>query len=340
MKTAMTLATLIAVTGCSVNDPSSDQSTEPSALVTLAPAGRGAVSQTVTLYGSAEAGATGREILVAPADAIVSEIPAPLGTEVAKGQLVVKLAPAPTTRLDRAKAQSEARAADAAFERAGRLRADGLVGDAEVEAAAAAAKSADATLDDLSKRTDALALRASVAGYIAEVTTNVGDQVPAGTPVVTIARPGDLRARFGADTEITHLLRPGATLRIRSAAGGTTMTVPIESIDPVVDPQTRLASVFANLPAQTDFAIGQTLVAEVAVDTRRDALIIPYAALLDDGGQTFVFVVKEGVAQRRDVVIGPVSGDQVAVIEGIQAGEQVITDGGTAVEDGMQVRTQ
>jgi len=51
-------------------------------------------------------------------------------------------------------------------------------------------------------------------------------------------------------------------------------------------------------------------------------------------------VVERGVARRRDIVVAPGSGDRVPVTSGLNAAELVITEGGTALEDGMRVRTR
>ena len=65
---------------------------------------------------------------------------------------------------------------------------------------------------------------------------------------------------------------------------------------------------------------------------------VPYVALLDDGGQPFVFIVKNGIAHRRDVVVANEGEDGVSLTSGITVGEQVVTAGGTGLEDGIKVR--
>lgn len=69
-------------------------------------------------------------------------------------------------------------------------------------------------------------------------------------------------------------------------------------------------------------------------------MIVPYSAVLDDGGQPFVFVVTKGVAHRRDVRLGASNGVTISVASGIALGDQVVIEGGTALEDGMKVRTK
>lgn len=334
------LAAILLLGGCSGAESGNDQAPDPTALVTMARAEQGAIAQTTTLYGATEAGAFGKQTLSAPAEAIVAQIVAPVGTRVVRGAVVARLSPGPNTRLDLAKASADARAADAAYARAQRLRGDGLVGDAEVESARAAAQAADATRTSLAGRAGALTLRAPADGFVETVAANPGDLVQSGAVIATIAKPGDQRARFGADPAVARALHPGQPIRIEATAGRAAFSVPIQSVDPVVDPQTRLASIFANIPANAGLTLGETLTGTVAVGGSGAALTIPYDALLDDGGQPYVFVVTGGVAHRHDVEAGAVAGDRVVITKGVVAGDQVVTQGGTAIEDGMKVRTK
>jgi RND family efflux transporter MFP subunit len=311
----------------------------PTALVRLARVEQGAVSRRVTLYGAAEGGSASKRVLTSPAAAIVARIVAPAGTRVGRGQIVVILTPAADTSLELAKASGEARAADAALARAERLRADGLVSNADVETARAAARGADATRASLSRRAAALVLRAPVGGFVDSIVAKPGDAVLVGATVATIAEPDDARARFGVDPGLATAIHPGDGLR-NARPGGGTVDVPVLSVATVVDPQTRLASLFAAIPAGSGIGVGETLKGEVSLSGQGDTLTIPYAALLDDGGQSYVFVVTGGTAHRRDVVIGPVAGDRVAIIRALGTGDQVVTEGGTALQDGMKVRTK
>ena len=357
-KIALVLLTLGAV-ACSGGGASSDEAT-PTALVTLAKAFEGPISEMVTLYGAAEAGPTGKQVIVAQADSVVTKIIAPEGSKVSKGDKLAILSLAPAPSLDLAKARADAKTADAAYARAKRLRADGLASDAHVENTRANAESGDATLHNLENRMDGLVLRAPVDGYVSDFTVKLGDQLSAGAPIVTIGGGGDIRARFGLDPVIARVLKPGMPIVVRSsgdqgAFGEPSAETPsdppgdpepdavtntIQSVYPLVDPQTRLASAYANLPPSGSIAIGELLIGRVMIGRIKNAVIIPYAALLNGGGQTYVFVVTEGVAHRHNVELGPVNGDHAAINKGVAAGDDVVAEGGTGVEDGMKVRTE
>ncbi|WP_034158102.1 efflux RND transporter periplasmic adaptor subunit [Sphingomonas sp. ERG5] len=330
---------LLACAGCSGTTPA-DTVPTPVALVALASAEPGALAQSVTLYGIVEGGAGAKAALAAPAEASVAAILAPVGTAVSQGDVIVRLVASPTTRLDLAKATTDARTADAALARARRLRADGLVSDAEVETAKAVATAANLTRTSLAGRTGALMVRAPASGLVESVAVNPGDLVPAGATIATIARRGDLRGRFGVDPAVARVARAGTSLRIEAAAGRAAFAVPIQSVMPVADPQTKLAALFVRLPAAAGLGIGETLTGTLAMTATSEAPAIPYAALLEDGGQPYVYVVAAGVARRRDVAIGATQDGRVAILKGVRRGEQVVTEGGTAIEDGMKVRTK
>lgn len=321
---------------CACSAPSTDETPEPVALVTVATAAPKTVGETVKLYGIADAGPGGQASLVAPIEVRLVAIEAPVGTAVGQGQAVLRLAPGPTATLDIAKARSDAQAAAAAYARAQRMRADGLMSDADVETARAALATASATVASLTDR--ALTLRAPMAGHVEGITAQPGDIIAAGTTVASISGNGAARARFGVDPGQARTIRAGAAVTIARAGAGDRFPSHIVSVDPVVDPQTKLASVYATLPAASQVRTGEALTGAVMLNGGKAGLVIPYAALLDDAGQPYVFVVARGVASRRDIATGASDGTHVAVARGLKAGDRVVVEGGTALEDGMKVR--
>ena len=343
LKSTVLLVLLLGACSGAAHEEEDAVATAPVALVSLGRAEPGALAEQVTLYGAAEAGPGGRLTVSAPAEATVVAIVAPVGTRVAAGAVVARLAASPTTRVDLVKAGSDAQAANAALARAERLKADGLGSNAEVETARAAATSANATRAAMTARTGGLILRAPAAGIVETVTAAPGDLVQPGAAVATISHASDLRARFGVDPAVARSLRPGTVLHVTASGAAAAFDVPVETINPAADAQTRLASVFARLPASMAIGAGQTLSATADGTARGSGgaqRTISYAALLDDGGQAYVYVVVGGVAHRRDITVGAARGDRVAVSGAVRAGEAVVVAGGTALEDGMKVRTK
>jgi RND family efflux transporter MFP subunit len=310
---------------------------EPTATVRTAVASQGATVDQIQVYGAAEPGAGSERGLSTQAEAILSRIVAPNGTAVRAGQIVAMLTPSATARLDAARAATDLAAARSALARAQRLRKDGLASNADVETARAAARSASLTLSSAAQRNGSLVLRAPVAGTVQNITARPGDLIAAGTTVATIGTTGGLRARFGIDPALATRVHPGQAIEIAgmNGVGGTTSAV--TGVDPQVDATTRLASVYAQIPAGSGFGPGEPLRASIRIGASAAGLTIPYRALLDDGGRAFVFVVKDGVAHQRDVAPGSSTGDRIQILRGLQPSERVVVEGGTALEDGMKI---
>jgi len=338
----LTMPLLLMLAACSGgakdDEAAAAKPADPVAEVHSAAAVAGAAAATVTVYGVAEAGAGGERTLIAPVEATVARVLVPSGGAVAAGQAVVVLTPGPAAQLDLGKARSDAGAATAALARARRLRADGLMSDADVETARAAAQVATTIAASLGARGALLTLRAPVAGTVTTIGNAPGDLVPAGTAVVHIAARGGLRARFGIEPQRLGRLHVGETVTVRDGAGGTPATARITAIDTLVDPATRLASVFTTLPPFSRAGAGEPLSASLALGGDIPGVTVPEAALGDDAGKAFVYVIAGGVAHKRDVSAGPVTDGRAAVTRGLNPGERVAVDGLTGLEDGIKVR--
>jgi RND family efflux transporter MFP subunit len=339
MKTFRLSALMLLLAGCS-GGASDNAETAPDAiaLVKTAPVTSGAARDDLTVYGAAEAGPGAERTIAAPSEAIIAAIDAPNGTVVRAGQPIVTLRPSATSQVDALKAHGDAATASAAYDRALRLRTDGLVSDADVETARGAMIAARAAAAAPRVGVHGLVLRAPAAGIVQGVTAKPGDQIASGATVASIVTRRDLRARFGVDPAILPRFRLGQSITISRIAGGAPIASKIDGVDPQVDAGTRLASIYAPVPIGTGVGLGESVRGGVAVSGSAKGLTIPYAALLDDGGRSYVFVVKDGIARSRDVSPGNSAGDRIQILKGVVAGEQVVTEGGTALEDGMKVR--
>jgi membrane fusion protein (multidrug efflux system) len=71
-----------------------------------------------------------------------------------------------------------------------------------------------------------------------------------------------------------------------------------------------------------------------------DAVMVPEEALVPEQGDMFVFVVREGIAEKRQVRIGQRRVGDVQVVEGLAEGELVVTEGTQKLRDGAAVNLQ
>lgn len=335
MKQAL-LITVLLLAACA--RPEDDANVKPTATVTTVMAAPGTAEETVVAYGTAEFAPDAERTLVAPVEASLARLLAPAGSRVAAGQPVAVLAASPTSALDLGKARNDAAAADAALARARRLRASGLAGDADVEAATSAAATADQTFRSLHTRSGgSITLTAPMAGVVESVAVDAGATAAQGAPVIRIGALTGLRVRLGLEPDRAARVRVGEPVRLTPLAGGVTASGVVSLVDPRVDAQTRLASLFARAPAG-GFAPGESLKGEIILGRRMGVILVPRAAVVFDGDEPAVFVVGGGAAHRRKVGLGIESVNAVEVTSGLAAGDRVVVGGVAALEDGMAVR--
>lgn len=93
-----------------------------------------------------------------------------------------------------------------------------------------------------------------------------------------------------------------------------------------------------SLPPGSPLLPGEALRSEIVVKVLPNATVAPRTAVLYDGDQAYIFVVRGNVASRRPVTVGLAQADQVQLTTGLQVGDRVVIDGGPALSDGMTVR--
>lgn len=111
------------------------------------------------------------------------------------------------------------------------------------------------------------------------------------------------------------------------------------TVDNQIDPATgtvKLKAQFAN----DDFGLfpNQFVNARMLIDTRRDATVVPAAAVQRGSRGTFVYVVNaDNTVSLRTVRVGPSQGETVAIDEGVAPGERVVVDGADKLREGASV---
>ena len=266
---------------------------------------RGGAAETVTAYGVAEQAAGNEHALTTQAEATLARIVAPTGTAVGAGQVVAVLNPSANSQLDLGKAATDARSAQDALARAVRLRRDGLASDADVNSARATYQTAAQTLKAARESRCHACLESACRGNRPRADCEAGRSDRCRNDSRDHRHP---RRSTGSSWDRSLDRAPGCAPASLSRSRASTRTASVATnvigVDPQVDPTTHLASVYARLPAVRDSDQASPLRLRSLLSGAAAGVTIPYSALLDDGGRTYVFVVQNGVAKRRDVTPG------------------------------------
>lgn len=113
-----------------------------------------------------------------------------------------------------------------------------------------------------------------------------------------------------------------------TAFPGTVFTGRVILVSTVMDPETRSLKVRTEVPNR-DARLKPDMFAnvEIITDVNRTSISIPQAALLNDGGQSVVFVAAGSGFEKRAVTTGIQSDDRMEITAGLKAGDKVVTKG-------------
>lgn len=113
----------------------------------------------------------------------------------------------------------------------------------------------------------------------------------------------------------------------------------VSSVDTRLDPVSRSVQVRALIPnADGVLKPGMFLTVDLQRD-RGDVLVAPEQAIVPEGTRQFVYVVRDGKAEKRPVILGRRVPGFVTIEDGLEAGEEIVTEGTHKIRDGSGVET-
>ncbi len=164
-------------------------------------------------------------------------------------------------------------------------------------------------------------------GVIVKKLVEVGDTVQPGTPLLSVAYTDYLRIEADVPVRLAAGLREGMFVPARLDAGGAEVQAKVAQIYPVADPARHTVKVKFDLPKDTPGGPGmyvEVTVPDLSVPQRNQPAV-PADSLIWRGSLPSVFVMDEGRPSLRVVRVGyPLPDGRIAVVSGLEGGEQVI----------------
>jgi multidrug efflux system membrane fusion protein len=244
-------------------------------------------------------------------------------------------------------AEAGLRQAQADYERAAQLYENRSVSKAEYDAAYARYTAGVAKRSQAAISLGDATLRSPIDGVILRRTVEVGSLAGPSAPAFTVADTRVVKVVFGVPDVVVAGLRPGGKLAIQAEAmPGAQLTGRITRISPSADPSSRVFEVEAALPnPEARLKVGMLATLSLGEGAPDASPYVPLAAVVRPAGDSTgyaVFVVRDSAGAERArltrVQLGDVSGNLIAVRQGLATGDRVIVRGSTIVANGQAVQ--
>jgi RND family efflux transporter MFP subunit len=176
-------------------------------------------------------------------------------------------------------------------------------------------------------------------GVISARSATVGAVVSAGTELFRLVRQGRLEWRAEVTADELGRIKPGQGVRLWPASAGrdaAPVSAKVRMIGPTVDPQTRNALVYVDVPRTTDVVLRAGMFArgEFELGASR-GLTVPQESVVVRDGFSYVFKLMPGNrVQQTRVQIGRRVGDRIEVTSGLAAEDTIVATGAGFLADG------
>jgi|SRR5579872_257283 len=279
---------------------------------------------------------------------VVSKINFESGQSVEKGDVIIEL-DTREERSDLASLEAQRDLARQNFARTQELVKEGVLSRMEYDRTIADQKNTEAKVAQIRATIERKTIRAPFSGVLGIRKVNLGQYLAAGTPIVSLEKLNPVYVDFGIPQQDAASVHVGSNVRITAdELAGQKFSGRVTALDSVVDASTRNIQIQATLPNPGGkLRSGMFVQVEVATGASRPLITLPASAISYAPYGDSVFVVTDlkdpsghtyrGVRQQF-VKIGPGRGDQVAVVSGINPGEEIVSSAVFKLRNGAAVQ--
>lgn len=260
------------------------------------------------------------------------------GSVVSKGSVLVTLdAAIQEAELEQAKANLGL--AQTSFQRNQELVAKKFISQQALDTSSANLKVQQATLQLAAAKLGKMRVKAPFNGMVGLRNVSVGDYVKEGQELINIEDIGTLRLDFKLPETYLGRVFKGQSVELSSdALPGQSFKALLDAVDPLVDQNGRAISMRARLDnASGKLRPGMFVRVRLLFGERKDVLMVPEQVIVP-GAQPSVFRVLDGKVALLKVKLGVRRAAQVEIVDGLAAGDVVVTAGQLKLRDGAPVR--
>ena len=184
-------------------------------------------------------------------------------------------------------------------------------------------------------------IKAPYDGVVTDRLSEAGAYASEGDELVSMITDKDLEVEADVPSNRLPGLTPGTEIDA-ILDDGTPFKARVRAIIPNENPLTRTRAVrflpdFGSVSAAAPLANDQSVTVQVPVGAPRDIISVHKDAIINRPVGTIVFVVVDGEAQQRDIILGEAVGNRYEVLEGLSNGELVVVRGNERLRPGAAV---
>jgi multidrug efflux pump subunit AcrA (membrane-fusion protein) len=184
-------------------------------------------------------------------------------------------------------------------------------------------------------------IRSPIDGFVTDRPLFAGETAAAGTPLLTVMETNTLLAKAHIAQAQAQRLKIGSDAEVHAPGVDDAIPAKVSMISPALDPGSTTVEVWLKIDNRPGkLKVGTPVKVTITGRTIENAMKVPLPAILtaEDGSKSVMVVDASGKAQQKKVTLGISDGDDIQVLSGLGATDQVITGGAYGLDPGTKVK--
>jgi len=271
------------------------------------------------------------------AAAVITAIYVKAGDHVSKGQTLVQLNNNVLTE-QIAQAQSQATLNQTVYQRQKNLWDQKIGTEVQYLQAKSTFEASQKAVDALKQQSDMYRIVSPISGTIDQMDLKLGQAASPGASGIRIVNTDNLKVKADVPESYATDINQGDNVKVVIPDANDSLMLKVTFAAKVIDPGSRSFGIEIKLPQNKALRPNMTATIRVADYSKKNSLSVPLNAVQHSDTSTFVFINQNGIAKRQAVKIGNTYGGKSEILTGLVAGEQIVTEGASDIEDGDKLR--
>jgi RND family efflux transporter MFP subunit len=274
---------------------------------------------------------------------VVTSIKVKEGQNVSKGQLLATIDDA-MIKSQLAPLETQLELATTVYERQKRLWEKEVGSEIQYLQAKTNKEALEQNIEALKVQLSKTKIYAPLNGLVDEIKMKEGEMAAAGVSGIRIVGTGNLKIKANLSEKYYGSVKKGDNTTIKVPSQNVDFEKPIFAVEMAINPGNRTFGIDVRPPHNVKLSPNMLAVVTVNDYTKEEAIVVPQNIVQTDNKGSFLFIAQEKdgktTAVKRDVLTGKSYKGKVEILQGLSAGDQLITSGYQNVSNGQIVSVQ
>jgi len=271
------------------------------------------------------------------ASAIITAIYVKPGQHVTKGQVLAQLDNS-VMQQNIAQAEAQVSLSQQLFDRQKNLWDQKIGTEVQYLQAQTALQSNQKALASLKRQSGLYRIISPISGTVDQMDLKLGQGATPGQTGIRIVNADLLKVKADVPESYAGTVNTGNDVKILIPDANDSLVTKVTFAAKVIDPTSRSFNVEVKLPVRKTLRPNMTAIIQIANYSKPNSIVAPVKAIQKSEGGDYVFVNNNGTAKKVMVKTGNTYGGQTEILSGLKAGDELVTEGATEIEDGDKIK--